>query len=87
MMDSVLEQLKAYVSELVREQGFEGELDKDSSLVLSGLLDSFAVIRLVVFMEKTFGVNFAGEYFDNKRFETLEVMVEMVKELTKKGSV
>ena len=81
-MDKIKERITDYVVDLLREQGCDEVVDDDTSLVLSGLLDSFAVMRLVVFMEKNFGINFAEEYFDQTRFDTIGSMVELINELT-----
>lgn len=80
-MDEVRQQIGSYVREMLEEQGHGEEVSDDTGLVSSGLLDSFAVIRLVVFMEKTFGIDFAEEYFDNRQFDSIAKMAEMVNEL------
>jgi hypothetical protein len=38
------------------------------------------VMRLVVFMEKTFSIDFAEEYFDQDIFDTVERMTVFVTE-------
>ncbi len=85
-MADIREQIHEYVGTLLAEHGYTEAVADDTPLVSSGLLDSFAVIRLVVFMEKTFGVSFAGEYFDHNRFDSIAAMVELVKELMSPGS-
>jgi acyl carrier protein len=77
-MDKIGDPIREQVLSLAREQGYDGEIADDASLILSGLLDSFAVLRLVVFMEKTFGINFADEHFDQNIFDTIAGMTAFV---------
>jgi acyl carrier protein len=83
-MDEIRSRIKDNVLSLAREQGYEGEIADDASLIISGLLDSFAVLRLVVFMEKTFGINFADEHFDQNIFDTIAGMAAFV--IARKGA-
>ena len=78
----IREQIRDYITELASEHGYEGEVKDDAPLVTSGILDSFAVMRLVVFMEKAFGISFADEFFDQSIFDTVDGMVEFVYERT-----
>jgi len=80
-MADIREQIYEFVSILLVEQGYSETFTDDTSLVTSGMLDSFAVMRLVVFMEQTFGINFADTYFDHNRFDSISAMVKMVKDL------
>ena len=81
-MERIREQIKNYITELVREQGYEGEVKDDASLLAGGMLDSFAVMRMVVFMEKSFGISFAEDFFDQTIFDTVDGMVAFVHERT-----
>ena len=85
-MDNIREQIHKNVTSLAQQLGHDGELADDESLVSSGLLDSFSVMQLVVFLEQTFGINFADEFFDQNRFDTIDSIVEMVNELAPSGS-
>lgn len=85
-MDNIREQIHAHVISLAKQIGHDGEVADDESLVASGLIDSFAVMQLVVFMERTFGINFADEFFDQNRFDTIDSLVKLVNELAPPGS-
>jgi acyl carrier protein len=85
-MNNIREQIHEHVTSLAQQLGHYDKVEDDESLVISGLLDSLAVMRLVVFMEQTFGINFADEYFDQDAFDTIDKMVEMVNELAPQGS-
>ena len=85
-MDNIREQIQAHVISLAQGLGHYDKVADDESLIVSGLLDSLSVMRLVVFMEQTFGINFAEEFFDQNRFDTIDGMLEMVNELAPQGS-
>jgi len=80
-MDKTRDQIQSFVQELLSEQGYHEKVMDDQSLILSGLLDSIAVVHMVVFLENTFDINFAGEYFDQNMFDTVNRVVELVSEL------
>jgi len=82
-MDNIREQIHAYVMSLAQQLGHNDDVADDESLIVSGLLDSLAVMRLVVFMEKTFSIDFAEEFFDQDIFDTIDKMVDFVEERAK----
>ncbi len=51
----------------------------DESLVLSGLLDSMAVLEIVVFIEDRFGIDFSDEGFDQNDFDTVNCISDLIK--------
>ena len=85
-MDNIRKQILAHVISLAQQLGHYDKVADDESLIVSGLLDSLSVMRLVFFMEQTFGINFADGYFDQNRFDTIDSMVKMVNELLPPGS-
>ena len=70
--------LREKVITLLLEDGVEGMLGDDDSLVTSGLLDSLAVVDLATFMEAEFGIDFSTVYFDANQFETITTMADFV---------
>lgn len=48
------------------------------SLVLSGLLDSFSITDIAVFIEEEFGIYIPNEEIDVDRFDTLDQIVNEV---------
>ena len=79
-MEDIRKQIHGYVMSLAEQLGHSEQVADDESLIVSGLLDSLAVMRLVVFMEKTFNIDFAEEYFDQDIFDTVERMTVFVAE-------
>ena len=43
----------------------------DESLVASGLIDSLAIIEIVMFLEKNYGIDFAASGLDPDRLATI----------------
>ena len=69
-----------FVRGLLSEHGHSQDISDDESLILSGLLDSLAVIHIVVFLEKTFNINFAEVYFDQTNFDSINQILHFIEE-------
>lgn len=72
------DQLRQFISNLAQDHGYMDAIKDDEALILSGLLDSLAVVHIVVFMEKQFGIDFADVYFDQNDFDSIDRMVSFV---------
>ena len=69
-----------FILECLREHSDEQELDERDSLFLSGRLDSLSVTKLVVFLEQTFGVDFADHPFDVAELDSVVQIVEFTEQ-------
>ncbi len=61
-----------------------GNLDDnalDQNIFESGWIDSFSTILLVEDLELEFGIQFAEEHFQDRRFATIRGIAEIVSEL------
>ncbi len=58
------QKLRAYLKEAVARQGGHGDLADADSLFVSGLLDSFSMMNLVMYLETAFGLDFSDFEFD-----------------------
>ncbi len=67
-----------FVHHLLSEHGYTQSIDDDDSLILSGLLDSLAVVHIVVFLEETFDIDFAEVYFDQTSFDSVNQILEFI---------
>ena len=74
--------IKAFIQKLLNEHGYTDEVPTSESLILSGLLDSLAVIQIVVFLEETFGIDFSEVYFDQTYFDSVDLITDFVRENT-----
>jgi acyl carrier protein len=69
-----------FVRGLLSEHGHTQDISDDEPLILSGLLDSLAVIRIVVFLEQTFNINFSEVSFDQTNFDSINQILKLIKE-------
>lgn len=47
-------------------------------LIDSGMIDSISIVKVIIFMEKNFGISFKEDDMDPENFETLQAMLETV---------
>ena len=52
----------------------------DESLVASGLIDSLAIIEIVMFLEKNYGIDFAASGLDPDRLATINGILDVIEE-------
>jgi acyl carrier protein len=67
-----------YIHQLLEEHGHTEKVGSSESLILSGLLDSLAVIHIVVFLETHFDIDFSEAYFDQTNFDSIDSILEFV---------
>ena len=70
--------LKDYLNRELRG-GQSGELADDDDLLLSGIVDSIGVMRLVAFIEETFSVTVPPEDVTIENFSTIKDIGEYVR--------
>jgi len=78
-------QLRAFVTELLQSKGDTSPFEDSESLAAGGRLDSIEVIRLVAFMEESFGVDFARVEFDRADFDSIVSMSDFLSRFRKGG--
>ncbi|BCJ94150.1 hypothetical protein acsn021_17190 [Anaerocolumna cellulosilytica] len=57
----------------------------NQQLIDSGMIDSISIVKVIIFMEKNFGISFKEEDMDPENFETLQAMVKTIE--SKKASM
>lgn len=72
------QKLRTFLQELLAEYGAGPDFGDDDSLVTSGLLDSQAVLRMVVFLEDEFGLDLVERGFDQDDFDSLTNILRLV---------
>jgi acyl carrier protein len=79
-MDSpqkIKEQIRDYIQESAKFTGVTGITDQ-SSLVEAGIIDSLQLVRVVAFLEDTFGISIEDEEILPKNFESIDGMERLV---------
>jgi acyl carrier protein len=74
-MRDELEVLGEYIR---RESGYKGDLDADTDLLESKILDSFSVVQLVMFIQERFAVEFEAEDLTRANLSTLSSIVTLL---------
>ena len=52
----------------------------DERLVASGLVDSLAIMQIVVYLEEEYGIDFAASGFDPDRLATMGSIVDLIEQ-------
>lgn len=72
--------IRSFVAEQLRERDDHRAFADGESLIKAGRLDSFAVVKLVMFLETSFAVDFDRIEFDPQRFDTVDEIAAMIEE-------
>lgn len=70
--------VQTFLQQLLADYGEGPEFGDDDLLVTSGLLDSQAVLRIVVFLEEEFGLDLAEQGFDQNDVDSLTSMMRLI---------
>jgi len=73
--ESVQEQIHHYIRD---ELGDGITFDRDANLIRQGVIDSMGVMKLIVFLEKRFGIEIKLEEITAENFETLNHISRLV---------
>jgi acyl carrier protein len=57
---------------------YQGELEPDTSLISSGIIDSLSLIRLINFIESRFNVTIEDDEVTPDNFETLNLLDALI---------
>jgi acyl carrier protein len=74
---AIKDKIRDYIQESAKYTGVTGITD-DSSLIEAGVIDSLQLVRVVSFIEDTFGVNVADEEILPQNFESINGMELLV---------
>ncbi len=69
----------AYIRNEYLEDDDEVDLDADTPLISSGIVDSFSMVSLKRFLEKQYGVALPDEEATAESFDTVRRIIEVVK--------
>ena len=78
MNREVFDTLRAYLQEALRLHGDKQELADGDSLFLSGRLDSFSMMNLILFLETAFALTFSDLEFDVEKVDSLSAIAALV---------
>jgi acyl carrier protein len=55
-------------------------LGESDGLVSSGLIDSLALVQIVLYLEETYGIDFAARGFDPDRLASMASILDLIEE-------
>lgn len=67
-------EIHEFVQELLSRIGDDEPLADDESLLTSGRLQSIEAVEIVVFLEETFGIDFAQIGFDREQIDSIDAI-------------
>ncbi len=76
--EQVLEHLKVFLRTIQKPDKPVDSVGVDEPLVASGLVDSLAIMQIVVYLEERYGIDFAAGGFDPDRLATMAGIVALV---------
>jgi len=78
-MDLLAKQkLREFLLESLEKHGDKNPLTDSESIFVSGRLDSFATMNLVMFLEENFGIDFSDFEFDVSLLDSLDAIATFV---------
>ena len=81
--DGIRNQIKIFVLEEFLQGASADELENDTALMTSGVLDSLATVRLVAFLEERYEIRIAPHEVSVDYLDNLDAITELV--LSKRG--
>jgi acyl carrier protein len=78
MSDEMVAQLKSFIAkEILKEPA--RSIRSDEALISTGLVDSFSLVNLALFVEDTFGVVIADTELNASTFDTLDQLAVLIR--------
>ena len=70
-------EIHAFVQELLPNSGDDEPLADGDSLLLSGRLQSIDAVEIVIFLEESFGIDFAQIGFDREDIDSIDLIFSL----------
>ena len=78
--DQLLADLKQFLRKIQKPGKPMDSVGIDDPLVASGLVDSLAIMQIVVYREESYGIDFAVSGFDPDRLATMGSIIDLIEE-------
>lgn len=78
MKPEVFDTLRHYLLDALRQHGDTQDMADSDSLFLSGRLDSFSMMNLILFLESRFQLSFSDLEFDVEKVDSLDAIAALV---------
>jgi len=80
MSDDLKKLLIDYVKKEYLEEDSEEEVDENTPLISSGIVDSFSMVSLKTFVEKKFNIKIPDEKATTEAFDSVSNIIKLLKE-------
>ena len=77
-MDEMHKVVLDYVIDEYLDEDEEDEIDVDSPLISSGIVDSFSMVSLKLFLEQKYGIKIPDEQASPEAFDSVRSICEVV---------
>ncbi len=78
--DELLQIILDYVKQEYIEEGDDTEVTSDTRLISSGIVDSFSMVSLKLFLERKFKISIPDGKATPEAFDTVSSIADLVKE-------
>jgi acyl carrier protein len=72
------QKLRDFLTEAIQRHSGQSEFLDDDSLFISGLLDSFSMMNLVMYLEEAFGLDFSNLEFEVSLIDSVNAIATLV---------
>ena len=79
-LNQIIEKINAFITQL-SDPDMRQSLDNDTKILSLGFLDSFNILEIITFIEEEFGVKVNGDLITLERFNSINLIASLVKEL------
>ena len=80
MNENIKQQVKQYILDTFLPGEDPSELTDDLPLISGGILDSIATLKLIMFIEETFGVTLEAHEADKEHLNTINQIADLISE-------
>jgi len=81
-MDEMHKMILDYVTNEYVEEGSDIEIDLDTPLISSGIVDSFSMVSLKTFLERKYKISIPDEKATPEAFDSVNRIADLVKSFT-----
>ncbi|MBK8230754.1 MAG: acyl carrier protein [Candidatus Eisenbacteria bacterium] len=80
-MDEVEQKVLSFVKKEYLDEDDDTELDENSPLITSGIVDSFSMVSLKTFLERQYQIKIPDERASAEAFDTVAKIAAVVREI------
>ena len=77
---NVNDEVRKFILEQIITDQKQVNLEKSTNLIDEGIIDSLGIMKLLTFIEETFGIQISDDELVPENFETIEAICTMVAE-------